>query len=292
MVQSKPRKVLYFAAFILPCLVLYMLFFIWPFFHGFYISLTNWDGLTPKSPIILSQEEFETQILGKIKKESDREYLLSVYTYNPVDNTYSRLAVSSLERIRVERILSSVGYEPPNNRFVGLGNYKKILTGQVSDSFYPHTYMQINYNKSSNLPSYIDKKAFEQEILAKASPAEREIFLQHYTPDGNRYRLNHEYDEFTIEDGLWYLDEVDNTKTVPETAIDALISAVKNAGIERNEAAKNAAVDTFRRTYPTQWTLSHPHLGSALRASAPYNRRPGRCISSVRSKYCFPKRGS
>jgi len=47
MVEPKTRKTFYFIVFLLPCLIFYTLFFIYPFFNGFYISLTNWDGLTP-----------------------------------------------------------------------------------------------------------------------------------------------------------------------------------------------------------------------------------------------------
>ena len=53
MVESKSKKAFYFTAFILPCLVLYSIFCITPFTRGIVISLTNWDGLTPKTPIIL-----------------------------------------------------------------------------------------------------------------------------------------------------------------------------------------------------------------------------------------------
>ena len=71
MVEAKSRKAFYFTAFIIPCLVLYLIFFITPFFQGIGISLTNWDGLTPKTPIILEKNEFESKILysGKINKK-------------------------------------------------------------------------------------------------------------------------------------------------------------------------------------------------------------------------------
>ena len=51
MVESKYKRWLYFLAFIIPCLILYVVFFITPFFRGLGISFTNWDGLESKTPI-------------------------------------------------------------------------------------------------------------------------------------------------------------------------------------------------------------------------------------------------
>ncbi|MCR5400001.1 MAG: hypothetical protein K6E78_00240, partial [Treponema sp.] len=67
MVEPKLKKWSYFTAFVLPCLILYVMFFIIPFFRGIAISFTNWDGLTPKTPIVLPKDEFESKILDNIK---------------------------------------------------------------------------------------------------------------------------------------------------------------------------------------------------------------------------------
>ena len=65
--------------FIIPCLILYLVFFITPFFRGIGISLTNWDGLTPKTPIILEKSEFESKILfSKKLNQKDRNYLQDI----------------------------------------------------------------------------------------------------------------------------------------------------------------------------------------------------------------------
>ena len=78
MVEPKIKKWSYFTAFILPCLVLYLLFFITPCFRGIGISLTNWDGLTQKVPMTLGKEEFELKILSRIENQSDADYVMSV----------------------------------------------------------------------------------------------------------------------------------------------------------------------------------------------------------------------
>jgi len=158
MVEPKTKKYGYFIAFILPCVVLYTFFFIYPFFKGISISMTNWDGLTPKSPISLDKTEFETNILDKIKKQSDKDFLLSVYTLDENAHTYSRLNIGGIERNKIERILKSVKYSPEKNSFVGLKNYKDILSGKVKDTFYPRKNTEIYYNASSSLPLRIEEK--------------------------------------------------------------------------------------------------------------------------------------
>ena len=46
-------------AFVLPALLLYALFFLYPFAQGIRISFTNWDGLTPRAPISMPRADFE-----------------------------------------------------------------------------------------------------------------------------------------------------------------------------------------------------------------------------------------
>ena len=80
MVESKIKKWSYFVAFVIPCLILYIIFFIVPFFRGVEISFTNWDGLTPKTPIIMGKSEFEQNILNKLKSQKDKDYVLKIYS--------------------------------------------------------------------------------------------------------------------------------------------------------------------------------------------------------------------
>ena len=128
MVEAKSRKAFYFTAFIIPCLILYLIFFITPFFRGIGISLTNWDGLTPKTPIILDKNEFESKILysGKLNQK-ERNYIQSIYEYDPLDNSYKRKSLGGVARKKLERIVKKTGYEPERYKFVGLENYKKIF---------------------------------------------------------------------------------------------------------------------------------------------------------------------
>ena len=69
MVQSRSKAVLFFAAFVLPALLLYALFFLYPFAQGIRISFTNWDWLTPRIPISMPRVEFDEKILDRVKAQ-------------------------------------------------------------------------------------------------------------------------------------------------------------------------------------------------------------------------------
>lgn len=248
MVESKVKKHLYFLAFIIPCLILYILFFLTPFFRGIAISLTNWDGLTPKTPIILEKNEFESKILSKIADSADREYVLGIYSLDSSDNSYKRIAVKGGQRRKLESIVRRTGYEPDRNKFVGLDNYKKIFMGQVDADFYPHRSSVEKYNKTSGLPSVISKREFEREILrgAKADSGNAALISGAYSYDGGvkGYRLSNSYDEFEAEDSVWDLDEV-KTGAVSEKVLDAFVRAVKAAAVVQSRAETDAVCESF-----------------------------------------------
>ena len=111
MVEASSKKVFYFTSFILPCLLLYIIFFITPFFRGIGISMTNWDGLTPKTPIILNKKDFESKILFNEKiNQKDRLFLQEIYKYDSADDSYKRLSVGGKTRRKLERIVGKTGY--------------------------------------------------------------------------------------------------------------------------------------------------------------------------------------
>ena len=114
-------------------------------------------------------------------------------------------------------------------------NYKKILTGKGDTDFYPHTYQERKFIASANsgLKSSITQKEFEKEILVKANAEEKAIFLEYYelvagsTAKNGKYNLKKEYDEFYIENELWELPEVINSKTVSESDIEKYALEIK-----------------------------------------------------------------
>lgn len=249
MVEAKSKKVFYFTAFIIPCLVLYLIFFITPFFRGIGISFTNWDGLTPKTPIILDKNEFESRILfsSKLSKE-DRNYLQSIYTYDSTDNCYKRKSIGGKTRNKLERIVRKTGYQPERNKFVGLENYKKIFKGQVSSNFYPHVSKIEKFTKSSDLPKYISKRDFESQVLKGAEKkGDKEILLEGYKLESaqERYVLNDDYDEFLATDYFWNMSEVIEKKTISESAVDEVIRELKAQALDQNAYAIHKVIHAF-----------------------------------------------
>ena len=65
MVQPRWKSWLYFALFVLPALVLYGLFFLYPFAQGIRISFTNWDGLTPDNDWVGNEAGFTAKAKGR-----------------------------------------------------------------------------------------------------------------------------------------------------------------------------------------------------------------------------------
>lgn len=244
MVESGLKKHGYFLAFVLPCAVLYGFFFVYPFFSGIAISLTNWDGLTPKSPISLNAGEFQYRILDRVEKPSDKAFLLSVYELSEDGEMYSRMAVNGFTRRKIERILGSVKYSPERNRFVGLQNYKDILTGKAKDTFYPKRYTERYYNATSSLPVQIPVIKAEREILSNASDDASEKFHVYYYRQEDVYVLRKEYRAYDIEEMIWALPEHE-AGTLTDSQIDQYIRAITNASLAEDHARAVAVEESF-----------------------------------------------
>ncbi|MCE5256910.1 MAG: sugar ABC transporter permease [Spirochaetaceae bacterium] len=236
MVQKPATRRANFVMFIAPALFLYALFFLLPFGQGLRISVTNWDGLTPKTPISMPKAEFEEKILNRIESEKDRDYVLSIYTYDEASGEYSRLSIRGLKRYRLERIIKKVGYSPDLYRDVGLDNYRSIFRGQVDERFYPRRYEQVNFNANSDLPQEVDGASYEKDFLTKLTPEQKDLASQFYVKRGKSYILAPGKDEFNIEDPVWMLPEVDSG-AITSAAVDDFIAGVKKAGLGQNEAA-------------------------------------------------------
>lgn len=243
MVQTPAKRMAYFAAFTVPALALYGLFFISPFLQGIRISFTNWDGLTPKTPISMEKAEFEEKVLSRIESVEDRDFVLSVYSLDPT-GTYSRLSIRGAERNRLSRILARSGYEPESYRGVGLANYKSIFTRGVDERFYPRRYEKTYYNENSSLPQAVDATEWETIFLANLDAEGKALAGQYYGRSGDEYLLAPSKDEFALEDGIWLLPEVESGR-IDSGSVDALLTDVRRAGLERDSAAADAAIDAF-----------------------------------------------
>ncbi len=246
MVGSRSRRWLCFVIFLLPALTVYVLFFINPFAQGIRISFTNWDGLTPRAPISMPKEDFESQILSQVRTEADQRLLLGVYRLDPTDGMYKRYELTGGRKNKVYRILDSVDYRPETYRYVGLRNFIDIFTGGVEERFYPHTFVKSYFNEDSSLPDSIVKEQFEGNFLANlSSKTERTLALEHYQSAEDEYVLKERYDEFLLEDRIWLLPEVDIDRSVSPAAVDELIGTIKTAGLQSDERKLGQAVDRF-----------------------------------------------
>ena len=227
MVEKKSKTAFYFTAFIFPCVILYSIFCIIPFIRGIGISLTNWDGLTPKTPIILEKTEFESKIISKIKNEKDKSFLMNIYSFNAADNSYHRLSVNGIKKIKLERIVKSTGYEPEYNKFVGLSNYKQIFTGKVEKDFYPHISTIVKFTRTSTLPRSITKYEFEKEVLRGAEKNNQSAIQLNeayiYNEDKQDYWRTDEYDEKKAVRALLGIPEVKDTGQIKESSVDDFI---------------------------------------------------------------------
>ncbi|MCE1196346.1 hypothetical protein LWX53_07610, partial [bacterium] len=245
MVQRASARRMNFALFIAPALALYALFFLVPFGQGLRISFTNWDGLTPKTPISMPKADFEASILAKLS-EGEKAFVLSVYTFDEGAGNYARLSVSGLTRYRLERVMKKAGYVPAAYRDVGLKNYCDIFAGGVDKRFYPRAYEETYYNQNSSLPQEIDAASYEKRFLARLGAGDAALAAKFYaaSPGGKSYALKPEMDEFLAEDALWSLPAA-ASGAVDSKTLDDFISAARKAGLARDRGALEIAAAGF-----------------------------------------------
>ena len=245
MVQRASARRMNFALFIAPAFALYALFFLVPFGQGLRISFTNWDGLTPKTPISMPKADFEAAILAKLGA-GEKAFVLSVYALDEGSGNYARLSVSGLTRYRLERVMRKAGYVPAAYRDVGLKNYRDIFAGGVDKRFYPRAYEETYYNQNSSLPQEIDAASYEKRFLAKLGADDAALAAKFYaaSPGGKSYALKPEMDEFLAEDALWSLPAA-ASGAVDSKTLDDFIAAARKAGLARDRGALEGAAAGF-----------------------------------------------
>lgn len=244
MVESKVKRVSYFVAFVTPCIILYLVFFIFPFLRGIGISFTNWDGLTPKTPISLEKNEFESKILfNKNLSQKDRNFIQEIYTLND-DNEYHRESINGFTKYKLESLIRKTDYVAEKNKFVGLDNYKKIFTGNVSKDFYPSRTDVYKFNKSSDLPVDIEQEDFEKNILkhAKNDSEALKLLNEAYVlktkrkSDSKReyyeYSLTDNYKKSVMRNTLYNLPEVKEQNLLSKNDVRAFLTSLENASME------------------------------------------------------------
>ncbi|TCL72404.1 ABC-type sugar transport system permease subunit [Hydrogenispora ethanolica] len=196
MVATKQSKAFYFILFLLPALLLYGLFFIGPFCQGIQYSFTDWNGIVPEIPFIISRTDFQTKIVAAIGSRQDLRYLQRYYRRDDSGENY-RLTnwiqergvtrqLNRAERSRIKRILASVGIR--SIHFIGFENYRQMF--QSDERFVPRLETKFLFNEFDDLPPAIPAKDFHQYLLPHLTrPAEKTLVLSHY----RLHRASHAY---------------------------------------------------------------------------------------------------
>ena len=135
MIASKQSKIFYFCLFLLPAFLLYAFFFIVPLYQGIKYSFTDWNGIVPEIPFIMSQTDFEVKVIKKLQHQKDLDYLSKYYTLDDANESYhlnnwikegrETRQISTSEKRKIKRILKSVGINPI--KYIGFQNYHRPL---------------------------------------------------------------------------------------------------------------------------------------------------------------------
>jgi raffinose/stachyose/melibiose transport system permease protein len=204
MITNKKTKAFYFIIFLLPALLLYGLFFIFPLFQGIKYSFTDWNGIVPEIPFNIAKNEFENNILAKINNPHKSEYLLKFYELDEPSSFY-RLStwvqedkgeprkLTNKERKEIKKILKSVGITSIN--YIGLDNFKEMFKDK---RFVPRFERRYLYNEFDELPTVLGKRSFKKKLLKNITDEnEREFLLSkyHFVKSKSAYILDGELTE-------------------------------------------------------------------------------------------------
>ncbi len=129
----KSKKIFFFI-FILPALLFYTFFFIFPFVQGVCYSFTDWNGIKPDlvSKIsaadvkkITTDEKIPTQKRVDFLETVQKHYKLERENYLLIEWRDGKQITGS-EKKEIKSVLNSVGVR--NINFIGFDNYKKMFT--------------------------------------------------------------------------------------------------------------------------------------------------------------------
>lgn len=142
----------HFYVFILPAFLLYLIFFIFPFFQGIEYSFLNWNGIDPEIPnqmeekkfqllvcynipISLSVKNYEEKFLPQIRRNFYKEYVGKLYKLTPdgseyiLDTSLDDSVYQEVLRILREYNCSVLLSEKDKNKI--LSHYRKIDSDYV-----------------------------------------------------------------------------------------------------------------------------------------------------------------
>ena len=210
MVGDKAKSRVTYAVFVLPALLLYLFFAILPLFMGFWLSTTNWDGAAPWTPAQLPIARFESDILKKIEKPSDRAFLLKYYVKDEGQGTYRKLEAYGLARYRIMGIFKAAGYVHEDFKDVGLRNYADIFAGKIDKRFFPERYRESRFQLGDPIEklALIPKDEFERNVLPHAADSGEAAYLKETFVLGSG--------GYAADPAIASLDEIDLQTTLSE----------------------------------------------------------------------------
>jgi raffinose/stachyose/melibiose transport system permease protein len=258
--RSKDRAT--FAVFVLPALGLYLFFAILPLFQGFWLSTTNWDGAAPWTPAQMPIAQFESEVLGRIRRQSDKDYLLRFYIKDEGQGTYRKLEAYGLARYRIMAIFNSVGHVSPDFRNIGLKNYADIFAGNIDRRFFPERYREARFQSGDPVEklALIPREEFERNLLPHVtSPADREYLSKVYAPTPGGY---------AVDPGLASLSELDLQTALSQIpGLEDDWEELFNDALRLGALHDQAALDARVATVPASGGKTVPAADRALLSS-------------------------
>ncbi len=208
MVATQRSKIFYFILFLLPASLLYGLFFIGPFFQGIQYSFTDWNGIVPEIPFIISRADFQQRIVDRLGPGPALRDLRKYYRLDEGGENYRLTSwiqengasrpLNRAERSRIKHVLSSVGIRAIH--FIGLENYRQMFLND--QRFVPRLETKFLFNEFDDLPQAIPARDFHRYLLAHLpNSAERELVLSNYRSNqtGKAYTLAENISDATAD---------------------------------------------------------------------------------------------
>lgn len=234
MVIQKNKKYLYFLIFLIPAIICYSIFFIYPFIKGIQYSFTDWNGIVPEVPISFEKADFENDIIPKIKSK-DTELLKKFYKLDE-NGLYRREQLSRRDTNKIKKILKKIGITPI--KFIGLQNFKDMFNSKLDQRFLPSINVNYMFKENDELPLTLDFTLYNKVLLKRIKNEEEIKTLQEVYPEKNEqgYLLKEDLDEFSL------FDRVDAIKNIDFDEVDKAIGKIKETAFNNNIEGKNRII--------------------------------------------------
>ncbi len=216
MVTSKKKTVFYFIVFLFPAIFLYMIFFISPLIRGVQYSFTDWNGVAPELPFNMDKNDFNNNVIQKLKDKNKIEYLMKYYTLNDSADTYNlkqwltetngdkitTRPIGNGEKNRLKSIFNSVGIS--SIKFVGLNNFIEMF--QKDMRFKPRIEKRYLFKEYNDLPAEVDS-SFRAHLIGHIKDKDDKDFVL------AKYSYDNKNKKYTLIENLT-TDEIARLKKI------------------------------------------------------------------------------